>query len=67
MEKDARGFAVELLVGGQDTVIGALKWVAPRVFAEGGELVTEEERFKDLVAEFRRESEEGGEVWIHGW
>ena len=34
------------------------------VFAEGGELGTEEERFEDLVAEFRRESEDRG---IHCW
>ncbi len=37
------------------------------VFAEGGELGTEEEGFEDLVTEFRRESEERGGNWIHCW
>ncbi len=60
MEKDAGGFAVELLVSGQDAVIGALERIGAMAFAEGGQLGAEEERFEDLVAEFGRESEDWG-------
>lgn len=58
---------MELLVGGQNTVVGALERIAAMVFAEGGELSTEKECFEYLVAEFRRESEDGGGAWVHGW
>lgn len=57
---------MNLLVSGQDTVVGALERIAAMVFADRRELSTEEERFEDLVAEFRRESKEGGGGWIHG-
>lgn len=57
MEQDVRGFVVELLIGGQNTVVGALERIAAMGFAEGGELSTEEECFEDQVAEFGRESE----------
>ena len=55
---------MELLVGGQDTVIGALERIAAMAFAEGGKLGAIEDQFEDLVAEFEREGEEG---WVHGW
>lgn len=48
---------MELLVGGQNTVVGALERIAAMGFAEGAKLSTEEERFEDLVTEFGRESE----------
>lgn len=51
---------MELLVGDQNTIVGAPKGIAAMASAEGGELGTEEERFKDLVAKFGRESEDGG-------
>lgn len=57
---------MDLLVSAQDTVVGALERIAAVVFADRRELSTEEERFEDLVAEFRWESKEGGEGWIHG-
>ena len=56
---------MELLVGGQNPIVGALERIAAMAFAESGELGTEEECFKDLVAEFGRESEDGGGVWVH--
>ena len=55
---------MELLVGGQNTVIGALERIGAMAFAEGGKLGTVEEHFEDLVAEFGWQSEE---CWVHGW
>ena len=58
---------MELLIGAQNTVIGLLERIGAMAFAEGRELGTKEERFEDSVAQFGRESEDGGGSWVHGW